>query len=78
MHVFDAAQSAGALLREHGPAIAMVLAPVLYLARRPLIGGVGLAARLAKKATRWWSLWKLGSKVVSAMPHPSQHRRYAR
>ena len=76
LRVLDKAKEAGAYLREHGPAIAMMLAPVLFLLRRPLTGGVGLAASLMKKATRWWTLWKLGSKVFSAMPHVKQ-RRYA-
>ena len=74
---FDRAKAAGKRVLEHGPAIALVLAPLLFLMRRPLIGGVGLAASLAKKATRWWSLWKLGSKIFSAMPHPPKQRRYA-
>jgi hypothetical protein len=74
---FDRARAAGARMLEHGPAIALALAPLLYLLRRPLIGGVGVAATLAKKATRWWTLWKLGSKVFSAMPHPRKQRRYA-
>jgi hypothetical protein len=75
--VFDRAKAAGARLLEHGPAIALVLAPLLFLLRRPLIGGVGVVASLAKKATRWWTLWKLGSKMFSAMPHPHKQRRYA-
>jgi hypothetical protein len=75
---FDKAKSAGARLLEHGPAIALVAAPLLFLLRRPLMGGVGAAAALAKKATRWWTLWKLGSKVFSAMPHVQpRQRRYA-
>jgi hypothetical protein len=73
----DRAKAAGARVLEHGPAIALVLAPLLYLLRRPLIGGVGLAATLARKATRWWTLWKLGSKVFAAMPHAPKQRRYA-
>jgi hypothetical protein len=77
LHVLDKAKEVGARLREHGPAIAMALAPVLFLLRRPLGSGVGLAAGLVKKATRWWSLWKLGSKVFSAMPHIQKQRRYA-
>ena len=74
---FDRAKAAGGRVLEHGPAIALVLAPLLFFLRRPLIGGVGFAASLAKKATRWWTLWKLGSKVFSAMPHPHKQRRYA-
>ena len=76
LHAFDKAKEAGAYLREHGLAIAMTLAPVLFLLRRPLSSGAGLAAGLMKKATRWWTLWKFGSKVFSAMPHAKQ-RRYA-
>lgn len=76
LHVVDKAKEAGAYLREHGPAIAMILAPVLFLLRRPLSSGAGMAAGLVKKATRWWTLWKVGSKVFSAMPHTRQ-RRYA-
>jgi hypothetical protein len=78
LHVFDTARAAGAQLREHGPAIAMVLAPVLFLLRRPLMGATGFAARLAQRATRWWTLWKLGSKMFSAMPDLNRRRRYAR
>ena len=75
---FDRARAAGARMLEHGPAIALVLAPLLFLLRRPLIGGAGFAATLVKKATRWWTLWKLGSKIFSAMPHPHRpQRRYA-
>jgi hypothetical protein len=74
---FDRAKAAGARLLEHGPAIALMLAPLLYLLRRPLIGGVGFAATLARKATRWWTLWKLGSKIFAAMPHAHKQRRYA-
>jgi hypothetical protein len=75
---FDRAKAAGARALEHGPAIALILAPLLFLLRRPLIGGVGFAATLVKKATRWWTLWKLGSKIFAAMPHPhKQQRRYA-
>jgi hypothetical protein len=76
LHAFDKAKEVGAYLREHGLAIAMTLAPVLFLLRRPLSSGAGLAAGLMKKATRWWTLWKFGSKVFSAMPHAKQ-RRYA-
>jgi hypothetical protein len=68
LHAIDKARAAGAKLAEHGPAIAMMLAPVLFLFRRPLLGGVGFAARMARKATRWWTLWKLGSKMMSGMP----------
>lgn len=78
LRVFDSAQAAGARVREHGPAIAMVLAPILYLLRRPLLGGVGFAARLVKRATRWWTLWKFGSKALSMLPDLSRKRRYAR
>jgi len=74
--VLDKAREVGARLREHGPAIAMALAPALFLPRRPLTSGVRLAAGLVKKATRWWTMWKLGSKIFSAMPHVKQ-RRYA-
>ena len=74
---FDRAKAAGARMLEHGPAIALVLAPLLFLLRRPLLGGVGFATALVKKATRWWTLWKLGSKIFSAMPHPHRQRRYA-
>jgi len=74
---FDRAKAAGARMLEHGPAIALVLAPLLFLLRRPLLGSVGLAATLVKKATRWWTLWKLGSKIFSAMPHAHRQRRYA-
>lgn len=75
---FDRAKAAGAGLREHGPAIVMALAPLLFLLRRPLIGGVGFAARLVKRATRWWTLWKFGSKVFSVLPHLHKAGRYAR
>mgnify|MGYP003575600506 CR=1 FL=1 len=76
LHAFDKAIEVGGRLREHAPAIAVILAPVLFLLRRPLASGVGLAAGLVKRATRWWTLWKVGSKVFSAMPHVKQ-RRYA-
>jgi hypothetical protein len=77
LHALDKMKEAGERLREHGPAIAMALAPVLFLLRRPLASGVGAAAGLVKKATRWWTLWKFGSKVFSAMPHIPKQRRYA-
>jgi hypothetical protein len=77
LHALDKVKEVGGRLREHGPAIALTLAPVLFLLRRPLVSGVGLAADLAKKAARWWTLWKFGSKVVSAMPHIPKQRRYA-
>jgi hypothetical protein len=77
LHAFDTAREVGARLREHGPAIAMVLAPLLFLLRRPLAGGVGIATRLIQRATRWWTLWKLGSKLFSNLPDWNK-KRYAR
>ena len=74
LRVFDAAKSFGAKVREHGPAIAMVLGPLLFLLRRPLFGGVGFAAGLVRKATRWWSLWKLGTRLFSMIPNTTRTR----
>jgi hypothetical protein len=78
LRAFDKAKAVGAKIREHGPAVAMALAPVLFLLRRPLGGGVGFAARLVKKATRWWTLWKTGSKVFQAVSGASKRRQYGR
>lgn len=78
LHAFDTARAAGARLREHGPAIAMAVAPLLFLLRRPLFGGAGFAVRMVQRATRWWTLWKLGSKLFSAMPDLGKAGRYAR
>jgi hypothetical protein len=78
LRAFDKAKAVGAKIREHGPAVAMALAPVLFLLRRPLGGGVGLAAGLVKKATRWWALWKTGSRLFSTITGAAKRRQYAR
>jgi hypothetical protein len=68
LQALDRARSAGARLMEHGPALAVVLAPLAFLLRRPLFGGIGLAVRAARKAARWWALWKMGSRMMAGMP----------
>jgi len=68
LRTLDSARSMGARVVEHGPFVAMLLAPVLFVLRRPLVGAVGFAARSARKVMRWWGIWKLGSKIVSGMP----------
>jgi hypothetical protein len=78
LHAFDTAKSVGGWLREHGPAVAAMLAPVLFLWRRPLAAGVGVAARLVQRATRWWALWKAGSRLFSMMPGLPKRKGYAR
>lgn len=78
MEVFDKAKAVGARLREHAPAIAMVLGPLLFLLRRRLTGGAGLATRMVKHATRLWGLWKVGSKLFARIPRPARRREYAR
>lgn len=78
LRAFETAKSVGAWLREHGPAIAMTLAPLLFLLRRPLAGGVGTVARLVQRAARWWALWKTGSRLFSMMPNFSKRKGYAR
>jgi hypothetical protein len=68
MESFDRIRAVGNGLIEHAPMIALALAPVLYLLRRPLIGGVGTAVRVARKLARWWTLWKIGSRVLTHVP----------
>ncbi len=65
---FDRIRAVGAGLAQHAVVIGMVLAPVLFLLRRPLLGGIGLAAHLARKGARWWALWKVASRVLSHAP----------
>jgi hypothetical protein len=78
LHALDTAKSIGSSLIEHAPAIAMVLGPLLFLLRRPLAGSVGFAARLVKRATRWWAMWKVGTKLLNKIPISSRRRGYAR
>jgi hypothetical protein len=68
MQSFDRVRAVGHGILEHAPIIAMALAPVLFFLRRPLVGGVGRAVRLARKLARWWTLWKLGSRVLTHVP----------
>lgn len=68
MQSFDRIRAFGTGMLEHAPIIAMALAPVLFFLRRPLIGGIGSAVRLARKAARWWTLWKVGSKMLTHVP----------
>jgi hypothetical protein len=70
----DRAREAAARVIANLPVIVMVLAPVFLLLRRPLIGGIGGAVRLARKAARWWTLWKLGSRMISHVPGFSRRR----
>jgi hypothetical protein len=68
MQSFDRIRAVGNGLMEHAPMIVMALAPVLFLLRKPLVGGVGRAVRVARKLARWWTLWKLGSRVLIHVP----------
>jgi hypothetical protein len=71
---FDRIRAAGAGLAQHAVVIAMVLAPVLFLLRRPLVGGIGMAARLARQGARWWALWKLASRFLVRAPRLMKSR----
>lgn len=68
MQSFDRIRAVGNGLLEHAPMIVMALAPVLFLLRRPLVGGVGRTVRLARKLARWWTLWKVGSRLMTHVP----------
>lgn len=68
MQSFDKVRAVGNGLLENAPMIALALAPVVFLLRRPLVGGVGAAVRIARKLARWWTLWKLGSRVLTHLP----------
>ena len=56
-------------LAQYAPMIALVGVPLLYVLRRPLLGGVTAAARVARGAARWWALWKVGSRAVAHLPN---------
>jgi hypothetical protein len=45
----------------------MVLLPVLFLARRLLGRGLGMAMHLTSRAGRWWALWKFGRRAVLSL-----------
>jgi hypothetical protein len=75
MQSFDRVRAVGNGLLEHAPIILMALAPVLFLLRRPLAGGIGGAVRLSRKVARWWALWKLGSRVLAHLPGIAGSRR---
>jgi hypothetical protein len=78
MQSFDRVRAVGSGLLEHAPIILMALAPVLIMLRRPLVGGIGGAVRLARKVARWWALWKLGSRVLTHVPGITGGRRRRR
>jgi hypothetical protein len=40
---------------------------VLFLARRLLRRGVGLAMNLTSRAGRWWTLWKFGRQAFLSL-----------
>lgn len=65
LQTFEIGLQVGAGLRQHATAITMIAVPLLALAGRRLAGGAGAIVRLARKAARWWSLWKVGATLAS-------------
>ena len=72
LRTFEIGLQVGAGLRRHATIISMVVVPLLALAGRRIAGGAGALMRLARKATRWWSLWKVGSSVVAGWGRSSR------
>jgi len=67
LRIVDKSIQVGAGLREHAGAVTIVLLPVLFLARRLLRRGVGLAMNLTSRAGRWWALWKFGRQAFLSL-----------
>ena len=65
LHTFEMGLQVGAGLRKHATLISMVVMPLVALAGRRLAGSTGTLIRLARKAARWWSLWKAGTTVAT-------------
>jgi hypothetical protein len=65
LRTFEVGLQIGAGLRRHATAISMVAVPLLAVAGRRLAGGAGAIVRLARKAARWWSMWKVGATLAS-------------
>jgi hypothetical protein len=65
LRTFEVGLRIGAGLRRHATAITMVAVPLLALMGRRLAGGAGVIVRLARKAARWWPMWKVGVTLAS-------------
>jgi hypothetical protein len=65
LQTFEVGLQIGVSLRRHATAITMIAVPLLALAGRRLAGGAGAIVRLARKAGRWWSVWKVGAALTS-------------
>jgi hypothetical protein len=71
---FERIRAAGAGLARHAVFIAMAVAPVAFLLRRPLVGGIAMAVRLARKGARWWAFWKVASRFLAHAPKLARSR----
>ena len=65
LRTFEIGMQVGSGLRRHATVISMVALPILAFAGRRLTRGAGALMRLGRKATRWWSFWKVGSAVIA-------------
>lgn len=65
LQTFELGLQLGAGLSRHATVISMVALPLVALAGRRLAGGARALVRLARKAARWWSVWKVGTTLAS-------------
>jgi hypothetical protein len=63
LHYFDVARAAGGKVREHASLIVIVLSGLLLLSRGSLLTKALVAARLARQASRWWSMAKVALRL---------------
>jgi hypothetical protein len=63
LHYVDVARDVGGKVRKHGSLIVAVLGGLLLLSRGRLLTKAVVAAKLARQASRWWSLAKVALRL---------------